>query len=95
MAFVAIEQASGHMLGGVRLHADANYDRGEYAILLRSDLKGKGLGWQLMQMMIDYARVTGLKIVEGQVLAENATSRCAASSVSASRPMRTILALVW
>jgi acetyltransferase len=71
MAFVAIEQATGDMLGGVRVHADANYDRGEYAILLRSDLKGKGLGWQLMQMMIEYARATGLKVVEGQVLAEN------------------------
>jgi acetyltransferase len=73
MAFIAIEQATGNMLGGVRLHADANYDRGEYAILLRSDLKGKGLGWLLMQMMIEYARVTGLKVIEGQVLAENTT----------------------
>jgi acetyltransferase len=73
MAFIAIEQATGDMLGGVRLHADANYERGEYAILLRSDLKGKGLGWLLMQMIIDYARATGLKVIEGQVLAENTT----------------------
>ena len=73
MAFVAVEQATGDMLGGVRLHADANYDRGEYAILLRSDLKGKGLGWQLMQMIIEYARVTGLRVIEGQVLSENTT----------------------
>jgi acetyltransferase len=73
MAFIAIEQATGNMLGGVRVHADANYDSGEYAILLRSDLKGKGLGWLLMQMIIDYARATGLKVIEGQVLAENTT----------------------
>jgi hypothetical protein len=26
------------------------------AILVRSDLKGGGLGWLLMQMIIDYAR---------------------------------------
>ena len=44
MAFIAIEETSGKMLGVVRLHADANYDSGEYAILVRSDLKGRGLG---------------------------------------------------
>jgi acetyltransferase len=41
MAFIAIEETSGKMLGVVRLHADANYDRGEYAVLVRSDLKGR------------------------------------------------------
>jgi acetyltransferase len=44
IALVAIDPASGEMLGAVRLHADANFDRGEYAILVRSDLKGQGLG---------------------------------------------------
>jgi acetyltransferase len=71
MAFIAIEESSGEMLGAVRLHADANYDSGEYAILVRSDLKGRGLGYLLMQMMIDYARAEGLKTIEGQVLSEN------------------------
>ena len=55
MAFIAIEESSGNMLGVVRLHADANYERGEYAILVRSDLKGRGLGYLLMQMIIEYA----------------------------------------
>ena len=49
MAFIAIEVTSGNLLGVVRLHANANYDAGEYAILLRSDLKDRGLGWLLMQ----------------------------------------------
>jgi len=73
MAFIALEEASGAMLGVVRLHANANYDQGEYAILVRSDLKGRGLGWLLMQLMIDYARAEGLRRIEGQVLAENTT----------------------
>jgi acetyltransferase len=72
MAFIAIEEPSGNMLGVVRLHADANYERGEYAILVRSDLKGRGLGYLLMQMIIDYARAEDLKAIEGQVLRENA-----------------------
>jgi acetyltransferase len=54
-------------------HADPNYETGEYAILLRSDLKGRGLGWLLMQQIIEYARAEGLKTIEGQVLSENTT----------------------
>ena len=71
MAFIALEEASGKLLGVVRLHADANYESAEYAILVRSDLKGRGLGYLLMQMMIDYARAERLKTIEGQVLTEN------------------------
>ncbi len=73
MAFIALEESTGELLGVVRLHADANYDKGEYAILVRSDLKGRGLGWQLMQMIVEYARAEGLKTIEGQVLGENTT----------------------
>jgi acetyltransferase len=71
MAFVAIDESRDELLGVVRLHSDANYQSGEYAILLRSDLKGQGLGWKLMELMIDYARREGLERIEGQVLSEN------------------------
>jgi acetyltransferase len=71
MAFVALEETSGALLGAVRLHANANYDSGEFAILVRSDLKGRGLGWQLMQLIIAYARAEGLQLIEGQVLSAN------------------------
>ena len=71
IAFVAIDEANNEMVGGVRLHADANYDTGEYAILLRSDVKGRGLGWRLMKLMIEYAQAEGLKSVKGQILREN------------------------
>jgi acetyltransferase len=71
MAFIALEESSGKLLGVVRLHANANYDTGEYAILVRSDLKGHGLGLKLMQMIIEYARAEGIGTIEGQVLREN------------------------
>ncbi len=71
MAFVAIDEASGEMLGAVRLHADANHDSAEYAILLRSDLKGRGLGWKLMELIIAFARADGLNRIHGEVLREN------------------------
>jgi acetyltransferase len=71
MAFIALDAATGKMLGVVRIHADSKYESGEYAILIRSDLKGHGLGWLLMELMIQYARAEGLRFVRGQVLREN------------------------
>ena len=71
IAFVALDPGTGEMMGVVRLHADANHETGEYAILLRSDLKGVGLGWELMRLMIEWAKAEGLSTVEGQVLREN------------------------
>jgi acetyltransferase len=71
MAFVAIDQATKQPLGVVRLHADEIHESGEYAILLRSDLKGRGLGWSLMQLIIEYAKSEGLKRISGQILQEN------------------------
>jgi acetyltransferase len=73
MAFVAVAEESGQLLGVVRFVADPDYTRGEYAILVRSDLKGRGLGWRLMQYLIDYARAEGLEELYGSVLAENST----------------------
>jgi len=73
MAFVAISESSGELLGVVRLHADSDYQSGEYAALVRSDLKGRGLGWLLMQLIIEYARAEGLRSIRGQVLRENTT----------------------
>jgi acetyltransferase len=59
------------LAGVVRIHSDSIYESGEYAILLRSDFKGRGLGFALMQMLIEYARSEGLKVISGDVLAEN------------------------
>jgi RimJ/RimL family protein N-acetyltransferase len=73
MAFIAIEEKSGRMLGVVRLHDQPNGEHAEFAIIVRSRLKGHGLGWQMMKHMIAYAKDKGLKTVEGQVLAENST----------------------
>jgi acetyltransferase len=71
MAFIAIEERTGKMLGVVRLHDDSTGAAGEFAILVRSRLKGHGLGWLLMKHMIAYAKEKGLKAVRGEVLSEN------------------------
>jgi acetyltransferase len=71
MAFVAVKPDSGEILGVARLVADPDYVRGEYAVLTRSDLKGQGIGWALMQQLISYAKAEGLSVLEGDVLSEN------------------------
>jgi acetyltransferase len=63
----------GAVLGVAQLHADPDVESGEYAILLRSDQKGRGLGWRLMRALIRAARSEGLKQVTGEVLTENTT----------------------
>ncbi|MCL2714854.1 MAG: bifunctional acetate--CoA ligase family protein/GNAT family N-acetyltransferase [Alphaproteobacteria bacterium] len=71
MAFIAFDETTNQSVGVVRLHSDSIYETGEYAILLRSDLKGKGLGWALMKLIIEYAKSEGLKMISGDVLKEN------------------------
>jgi RimJ/RimL family protein N-acetyltransferase len=73
MAFVALDECDGRLLGVVRLHYDPDGQGGEYAILVRSALKAHGLGWVLMRHMIDHATARGLQTIHGQVLAENVT----------------------
>lgn len=73
MAFAAIDETTGDLLGVVRIHADSQYRTAEYAILVRSDLKGRGLGWKLMELIIEYARSEGLQRLTGQVLRQNST----------------------
>jgi acetyltransferase len=73
MAFVALDEDTSQMLGLVRLRDDLDEQTAEFAILVRSRVKAHGLGWQLMQRMIQYAKEKGLRRVYGDVLVENAT----------------------
>ena len=73
MAFIALDEDTGHMLGLVRLKDELDERTAEFAILVRSRFKGHGLGWLLMQRVIDYAKEKkGLRRVYGDVLVENA-----------------------
>ena len=72
MAFIALDEDIGRMLGLVRLKDELDEQTAEFAILVRSRLKGHGVGSLLMQRVIDYAKEKGLRRVYGDVLAENA-----------------------
>jgi acetyltransferase len=59
--------------GTGRLVCDPDGLRGEYAILVRSDRVGRGLGRLLMERLISYGRDRGMIEIYGEVLRENRT----------------------
>jgi acetyltransferase len=71
IAFVALEQPGGDLAGIARYAADPDRNIAEFGIMVRSDLKGHGLGRRLMLFLIDYARREGVRELFGRVLREN------------------------
>ena len=57
--------------GVVRLIADPDNESAEYAIVLRDEIAGHGLGTMLMNRIIAYARARDIGEIRGDVLAEN------------------------
>lgn len=70
MAFVAIAE-DGSLAAVSRLSASPGREVAEYALVVRSDLAGRGLGTAILSHLIDYARAEGLHRLEGAVLREN------------------------
>jgi acetyltransferase len=58
-------------LGVVRAVTDANNAQAEFAILVRTDCKARGLGQALMQQIIDYQARRGTAQLYGEVLIHN------------------------
>jgi acetyltransferase len=71
IAFVALAEDSGKLAGVGRLSCDPDRTRGEYALLVRTDLQGYGIGWQLLQQILAYAKAEKIGRIEGMVLEEN------------------------
>jgi len=74
MAFIATENTpenESETLGVVRTITDPDNECCEFAIIVRSDLKGQGLGKILFEKMIRYCRGRGTKFMVGQVLNDN------------------------
>ena len=76
MALIAVPFAStygsGPIFGVARVIGDADGRTAEFAVLVRSDLKGHGLGYRLLTEVLSYARKEGLQHVYGDVLSDNA-----------------------
>jgi acetyltransferase len=59
------------LYGVGRLTADPDNAKAEFAVIVRTDVAGKGLGMVLMQRVLDHARRRGIGEVHGDILAEN------------------------
>jgi acetyltransferase len=71
MALIGFRDGDEMPLGVVRLYAEPDQVSCEFAILVRSDLHGHGLGTTLMNRIIRIARERGLKRMVGSVLRDN------------------------
>jgi acetyltransferase len=74
MAFIATApgpEGAEETLGVVRAVADPDNEQAEFAIVVRSDLKGGGLGELLMRKLITHFRSRGTRRMVGDVLKEN------------------------
>lgn len=72
MAFVAVREATGETVGVARLVREPHTETGEFAVVVESSMKGRGLARRLMQRVMDWGRSQGMTRITGQVLAENA-----------------------
>ena len=71
MAFVALDGDDGALLGVSRLASDPERAAAEFAVLVRSDRQGEGIGFALMCRLIDFAKSDGVGALWGDVLADN------------------------
>ncbi|HEV2551454.1 MAG TPA: bifunctional acetate--CoA ligase family protein/GNAT family N-acetyltransferase [Stellaceae bacterium] len=71
MALIARLAENGTALGVARFSADPNNQRCEFAVALRSDWKGRGMGYLLMARLIAVAKARGIAEMVGDVLHEN------------------------
>jgi acetyltransferase len=71
MAFIAQWPGSDETLGVARAVFDPDNLRAEFAIIVRSDLKGRGLGRALLDKLIRYCAQRGTGEIVGQVLRRN------------------------
>ena len=74
MAFIATapdKTGRPETLGVVRVVADPDNRQAEFAIIILSDLKGKGLGPRLMEKIVQYCRERGTEEMVMSVMASN------------------------
>ncbi|WP_418114491.1 bifunctional acetate--CoA ligase family protein/GNAT family N-acetyltransferase [Vibrio scophthalmi] len=73
MAFVAVDMSGAEqkIIGVSRALINHDNSDAEFAILIRSDLKGKGLGKILMNKIIDYCQNKGTKRMSGMTMPTN------------------------
>lgn len=63
--------AFANIYGVARISSDPDGERAEFAVIVRDDMTGRGLGELLLRRIIAYARGRGVSQIFGDILAEN------------------------
>ena len=73
MAFIATRQTGreAETLGVVRTSTKPDNSSAEFAIIIRTDMKGTGLGSLLFEKMIRYCKSRGTRYLDGQTMPRN------------------------
>ena len=73
MTFVAVSEScgQGEILGLARAHSDPDNEKAEFAVILRSDLKGRGLGRLLLGKLVAYCASHGTRELVGEASSDN------------------------
>lgn len=69
--FIALSDDGSEIIATAMLACDADLKRGEVAIVIRSDFKNYGIGWELLKLVTRHARSLGVKIIESIESREN------------------------
>lgn len=62
-SFLAFDAATNELVASAQLASDAQRDTGEVAVSIRSDYRGKGVGWALLDFLAEEARARGVRRV--------------------------------
>jgi len=71
LAAILEGEGGGEMIGLAQYVLDPATDLAEVGFLVRDDWQGKGVGWHLMQRLVEVARDLGIKGLTASVMAEN------------------------
>lgn len=62
--FLAIDMATGAILATAMMAASKDYSEGEFALATRPEAQRKGVSWKLLQHLVWYASVAGIKTLK-------------------------------
>jgi acetyltransferase len=82
---LVVVDADGEIRGDARLHADGATDSGEFGVAVDPAFTNQGIGWRLMERLIEDAKRRGLGELWGDVLVENHAMLDFAKSMGAER----------
>lgn len=70
-SFLAFTEDGALLVATAMLACDASLEHAEVAIVVRSDYKGRGIGWELLHYVAEVAEARGIKTIESLESREN------------------------